>query len=186
MKTSILRAAIIAAVVLSTSGFTAEAQEPFYDTTWKNGRIETRTQYVAGYSGLYERNLLSEYTYDEAENFVMKDVFVWKKKYVWNDKKELWLPDYSRNNWRADYRIVQRIDEVNTLIIQEYFVWNDRKKEYGEPMEKMIYQLDNSNRFNYLAYQKGDKYTEWVNNLLDKELLAEFFKNIENKLIGAD
>ncbi|GHT87018.1 hypothetical protein FACS18947_7100 [Bacteroidia bacterium] len=41
----------------------------------------------------------------------------------------------------------------------------------------MIYQQNDFNdRFLYLAFQKKDKYTEWVNNGLDKELLADFFE----------
>ena len=67
MKTSILRIAGFAAGVLWMSVFGAKAQEPFYDTTWgDDGRTASRTKYVMSYTGLYEQESVSKYTYKAA------------------------------------------------------------------------------------------------------------------------
>jgi hypothetical protein len=43
----------------------------------------------------------------------------------------------------------------------------------------MIFHLNKSNLYDYLAFQKGDKYEEWVNNTnYDKDFLA---KSMDNK-----
>jgi hypothetical protein len=172
MKTTVFR--IACAIIVLTAGFTAKAQEPFFDTKWNNGKVETRTMYVMGYSGLYERNTVSEYTYNEAGDFVMKEVFVWKSKYVWNDKRAVWIPDYSKETWIPDHRILRTEDKKSNVITFELLTWNSWKKEYDPAKEKMIYQSYNPNRFTYLAYQKGNRYTEWVKGEIDKELFAEF------------
>lgn len=177
MKKSSLKIACLAMAVLMTDGFVAKAQEPFYDTKRTDGKIDTKTGYVMGYSGLYEKNTLSEYTYDEEGNFLMKEVFIWNCKYKWYDKRSIWIPDYSESNWIPSYRIVRNENPVNEFITLEYFIWDARKKAYNKPVEKMIYQLNGPNRFNYLAYQAGNKYTEWVNNIdYDREFLAELTK----------
>jgi hypothetical protein len=174
MEKSIFRIAYVAAIVLLACGFTAKSQEPFYNTEWKDGRIISVTKHEMGYSGLYEKKAISEYTYDEDGDFVMKEVFVWNGKYVWYEKGGIRIPDYSKKNWIPDSRIVCSIDLTSNIVTYELFKWNSWKKEYKEPIEKLIYKVE-PNKFIYYAYQKGNKYTEFVNNTGNTKLLAEFY-----------
>ena len=174
MKTSILRTVCLAIVIFLMNGFVTKAQEPFYDTTWNDdGRMVSRTKYVMKYSGLYERESVSKYTYDEEGNFLKKEVYLWNKKYEWNDKAGRMYPDYSERNWTPQYCILHTKDLVNNFTYSELLLWNKNKNTYDAPAEKMILQLNGPNNINYLAFQKGGKYDEVTNNIsYDKGLLA--------------
>jgi hypothetical protein len=178
MQAIISKLACVAIAVLLTSGFTAKAQESFYDTKWDGVKVETRTKYVVGNFGLYVKKSISEYTYDEQGNFVAKVVSLWNGKYEWNDKKGIWIPDYSPANWIPNYRIVRKEALDGNMVSLEYFIWDKKKKAYSEVQEKMAYRLnDSKDRFLYLAFEKDNQYTEWVPADFGKGLIA---KNLTN------
>lgn len=161
MKTTIFKTMVIV-VVATLASVSLNAQEPFYDTKWEDGKIETRTRYVLGFSGLYEKDMLSEYFYDESGDFYMKVVS------RWNSKKESWIPEY---------RIVQQKDATDRFVSIEYMTWNVKNGRYNEPAERMVYQQNVwKDRFYYLAFQKDKQIKEWVNLGA-----SEFFAIAENK-----
>jgi hypothetical protein len=176
MKTSILRTVCFALCIFLASNFVTKAQDSFCDTKWENGRRVSATKYVLGYNGLYERESVSKYTYDDKGDFLEKEVYVWNPKYVWHDKAGKY-PDYSESNWIPQYRILQKKDLVSDMVSLELLCWNKEKKAYDQAIEKIIYRLDNTqNRFYYYAFQKGDKFVEEVNQInFKKELLAELW-----------
>jgi hypothetical protein len=88
--------------------FVVNAQEPFYNTKWEDGKMVSRTRHLLNYTGLYEQQVISKYTYDEKGDFLTKEVYEWRRKYVWNDEKGLYCPDYSENNWIPQYCIQQK------------------------------------------------------------------------------
>jgi hypothetical protein len=164
MKTNGLRIAV-AIIGLVMGSLSVNAQEVFYSTTSKDGKIETRTKYAMGNYGLCEKKSVSEYTYDQEGDFVKKEVFVWNGKYTWNDKGTVWYPDYSKENWLPDYRIEKKKGELAGMVVMELSSWNKQKNTYNKPHEKMIYKFYEQDKIAYLAFQKGNKYTELVNEI---------------------
>ena len=183
MKTSIFRTVSFAVIVFLMSNFTVNAQKPFYDTKWEDGRVVSKTKYAMGDFGVYEQESVSKYTYDENGDFLKKEVYVWNPRHVWQDKVGRYCPDYSESNWIPKYRIERKKDLENSLVSLELLVWNEETKEYDKSIGKTIYQLnDLDNSLNYLARQKGDKFVEEINRVnLNKELLAEFAEITGNK-----
>jgi hypothetical protein len=178
MKTTFLRIACVAVISFLLNGFVMKAQEPFYDTKWEDGRMVSRTKYVVGYYGLYVQKSISKYTYDEKGDLLEKEVYVWNPKYVWHDKTGRYYPEYSENNRIPQYRIQQKKDLVSNMVSLELLLWNKNEKTYDQPIEKMIFQLNDAhNRFYYYASQKGDKFVEEVNQInFNKNLFAEFLE----------
>jgi hypothetical protein len=176
MKTSVLRCFVV--VVLLTAGFVVKAQEPFYNTKWEEGKMVSKTKYVMGYSGFYEQESISQFTYDAKGDFLKKEVYVWNRKYKWNDQANRLYPDYSESNWTPQYCILRNKDFTNNFVSMELLLWNNAKKSYDRPVERMVYQLhDSPNLFTYLAFQKGNRYVEWVNSVYrEGRLLAEGVK----------
>jgi len=178
MKTTILRTACFAVIVILMSSFVIKAQnEPFYNTKWENGRVVSKTKFDAGNYGMFEPKWVIKYTYDENGEFQKKEVCVWNPKYDFNDKTGRFVPDYSEKNWTPQYCILQKKDLANNFVIYELHLWDKKINGYDEPEETMIYQIKDSNHFNYLAFTKGSKY-DVVANLInyDRELLAGMTK----------
>jgi len=174
MKTKILRTVCIAFSMVLVCNFAAKAQEPFFDTKWEDGKIVSKTEYVMGFYGLYVQKSVTKFSYDENGDFLKKEVSLWNGKYRWNNKLNGRYPDYNESNFIPQYSIVKENDWVKGLVTLELLVWNKTKNEYGNPIEKMIFQLDGPNRFNYLAFQKDNTYVEWVNNIRnDWEMFAK-------------
>jgi len=177
MKTRILRTVCIAFSMVLVINFVAKAQQPFYDTKWENGKMVSRTEYVMGDYGLYVQKTVSKLFYDESGDFLKKEVSVWNGKYSWI--KNDYRPDYNENNYIPLYCITRNNDLANGFVFMELLLWDKEKKAYDKSIEKMIFQLNDANMLNYLAYQKGEKYVEWVNNYnirFDRELLAKLVK----------
>ena len=175
MKTSILRTAGFAIVIFLMSGFAAKAQESFCDTKWDNhGNVVSKTKFEMGYYGMYEPKYVAKYAYDEKGGFLKKEVCVWNPKYVLNDKSGRYEPDYSESNWTPQYCILQKKDLKNNFVTFALQRWNRKQKAYDAPVETMIFQQKDSNKFNYLAFSKGTEY-EVVTNLvkIDNGLLAK-------------
>ena len=184
MKATILRATCMTIVMIGLSIFPSKAQNEFYNTKWIDGKIDTRTKYVMGYTGLYEKNSLSKYTYDKEGNFMMKEVYTWNRKYAWNDRHGIQIPDPSEDNWTPDYCIIHKENPANHVMMLEYYVWNQKDKKYNsDPKERMIYQQSSSkNEFIYLAYQKDEKYQELVNNVsFGSYMLADYLEKLKNE-----
>ena len=180
MKTSILRTVGFAVIVLLMSNFTVNAQKSFYDVKREAGKVVSKTKYVMGDFGVYEQESVAKYTYDKNGDFLKKEVFVWNPRHVWNDKTNRYCPDYSESNWTPKYCIEQ--EKNGNLVSLELVFWDNETQSYGEPKERMIYQLNTfDNRLNYLIRQKGDKYVEEINNIdLNKELFAELTERVGN------
>ena len=177
MKTKNLRTACLVFIVILMNGFVTKAQESFYDTKWENGKTVSKTKYEMGNYGMYEPKFEIKFAYDEDGNFLEKEVCVWNPKYELNDKTGRWDPDYSESNWTPQYRILQKKDLASNFISLELCLWNTKEKIYNAPAETMIYQIKDSNHFNYLAFTKGNKYEEMANLInYDKKLLAETAK----------
>ena len=146
------------------NGYVSKAQKAFYDTKQdENGRPVSTTKYVARDFGFYEKESISYFTYDGKGDLLKKEVYVWNPAYKLDNKTCRQYPDYSEKNWTPRYSILWQKDSGNNFVSIELFVWNTVKKSYGEAKEKAIYQLNDSNRFNYLAFQKGDEYVEQIN-----------------------
>ena len=177
MRTSILRMVCFVFAGLMMNGFTGKAQEAFYDTKQENGKLVSKIMYAPGYFGYDVATSKSEFTYDEEGNFLKKEVFVWNSTYKLNNKTGKWQPDYSEKNWTPKYCILRLEDSTNNFVSVELVIWNVEKKNYGEAKERIIYQLNDSNLLNYLAFQNGDNYVERVNiSDYDKILLAKLAK----------
>ena len=149
MKTTTMRmiSTVILGILVSTLSIVS-AQDFFFDKKWEDDKLISKVKYEMGFSGLYEKAYLYEYTYDDLGEFMMEDV------YKWNHKKLDWTPYY---------RIVRNVDVVNNKISMEYITWNEKKKEYNEPKEVMIYQLnEEENEFSYLSIKKDKKITKIV------------------------
>ena len=175
MKT--LKAASIAVIALMTTISSVNAQKYIYNTTWEDGRMKTRTKHAEKNSGLYEKQLVSQYSYDEFGNFEMKEVFIWNEKYCWY--KNNWTADYSSENMLPLYRITRRMNIPDNSVILAYHVWNESRKTYGEPVERMIYRINEPYGFVYLAFEKDGKYMESINIYDEGMLLAKFIENNE-------
>jgi hypothetical protein len=174
MKTSILRTAGFALGMILASIFGVNAQESFYDTKWEDGKMVSKTEYVMGYYGLYVQKSVSKFSYDENGDFLKKEVSIWNGKYKWNDKVNGRYPDYSESNFIPQYNITREDNLMTGFVVLELTLWNTAKKKHDNPIEKMIFQLNGLNRFNYLAFQIDNKYVEWVNNINnDNKLLAK-------------
>jgi hypothetical protein len=175
MKTSILRTVCFAVVIFLTNAVVIKAQEPFYDRSWDaEGRILSSAKYVMGYFGMSIVESVSKSTYDENGDLLKKEVFVWKPKYEFNSKRGRWEPDYSESTWKPQYCIQHSKDMVNNFVTIELLLWNKKTNAYDSPAESMIFQEKDANHFNYLAFTKGKKYDEIVNNIdYDKKLLAK-------------
>ena len=178
MKTSILRTVCFAVVIILMSGFVTKAQnEPFFNTKWENGKVVSKTKFDMGNYGMFEPKYEVKYAYDENGDLLKKEVCVWNPKYELNRKTGRWDSDYSESNWTPEYCIIQKKDLVNNFVYAELSRWNKKENSYDAPAESMVFQLNDANHFNYLAFQKGDKYDEVVNNInYDRGLLAGLVK----------
>jgi hypothetical protein len=172
MKTSILRTVCFTFGIFLASHFAVKAQEAFYDTKWEDGRMVSRTKYVMGYSGFCEQRSVSKFTYDSEGEFLKKEVYDWTPKYAW-DKNGRCYPDYNESNFIPRYRITREKHPVSNMVTMALLLWNKQKKTYDDPIEKTVFQLDGVNRFNYLAFEKDERYVVWVNHIhYDREILA--------------
>ena len=148
--------------------------QPFFDTKWnESGKVVSKTKYAMGDYGFVEPQWEVKYSYDENGDFLKKEVSEWQPKYELNKKTGRWVPDYSEANWTPKYCFIQKRDSVNNFVTEEFLVWNIKEKAYGSSVETMTYRLKDSNRFDYLAFQKGNEYTELVNSInLEQDMLA--------------
>jgi len=173
MKTRILSAVCLAVCVCLLNSFVTKAQVPFYETKWEDGKMVSKTKFEMGGYGMFEPKSVIKYEYNEKGDFVKKEVCVWNPKYDYNNKVGRWEPDYSEINWTPKYCILQKKDVIDNFVYTELLLWNKKEKAYNTPAETMIFQLKDSNHFNYLAFQKGNEYDEMANNInYHRELLA--------------
>ena len=164
MKTNFLRIVCFAFIICLMNGFVSKAQAPFYNTKWEDGKMVSRTKCVMGDAGLYIQESVSEYTYDENGDLFKKEVYVWNPKYKRNDKGK-YYPDYSDKNWTPNYCILYKKDFISNFASIELFSWNKKENRYDAPVEIMIFQMKDSNHFNYLAFKKGNRFDEVVNDI---------------------
>jgi len=178
MKTRILRTVCFVFIACLMNGFVTRAQESYYSTTKENGKVVSQTKYVIGSLGIIVKESESKYTYDESGDFLKKEVYAWNPVYERNNKTGRYAPDYSEGNWTPQYCVFQKKDVISNFVYVEMHLWNQAEKAYNDaPEETVISQLNDSNNYNYLAIQKGDKYTEVINNInYDRELLTGLAK----------
>ena len=174
MKTNVLRMVGFVLAGLVMNSVAVKAQEAFYDTKREDGKTVSQTMYVPGNFGSYEAKSMSKFAYDENGNFLKKEVYVWNSAYKLNNKTGQWYPDYSEKNWTPKYCILRHKCSTPDFVSIELVIWDAEKKSYSEAKERIIYQLNDSNGLNYLAFQNGSDYVERVNiaNNYDKALLA--------------
>ena len=176
MKTSILRTVCFAFIVVLMNGFVSKAQESLYDVKMENGKVVSKTRFVPGDFGMRVKESESRYTYNENGDLLKKETFVWTPTYAKNNQGRFYA-DYSANNWTPQSCIVYKKNSVSNFASVEFLVWNAEAKAYGLPVKTMIYHLNDSNVYNYLAFQSGNEYKEVVNTLnYDKTSLAELVK----------
>ena len=173
MRTSFFRVGCLVFSIFVASGFVTKAQKPFYHAEKEDGKVVSRTTYVMGDFGYYVQESVSKYTYDEKGDFLKREVCVWNQKYDWNEKKGKYCPDYSESNWTPRFCILCHKNAISNWTTLKLLVWNNEKKEYVDVASQMFYQLNDSNRLDYLAFQKGNKYYERVKSIkYDRNLFA--------------
>jgi hypothetical protein len=173
MKTTILRITCAAIALTFSCSLASKSQTAIYDTELENGTIKTQIKCVIGYSGLYEKNSISEYTYNEDGTIKMKEVYAWNKKYEWVSKQAMWAPNYNQENWTPNYKFVFKEDKTNNLVTIEYYTWNKKTNSYNESINKIMYQLnDAKDRIYYLALQKDNKIDILVGEEFDRQMIA--------------
>jgi len=160
------------------NGFATRAQETCYSTTKENGKVVSQTKYVTGSLGIMVKESVSKYSYDENGDFLKKEVYTWNPLYKRSNKTGRYAPDYSDGNWTPKYCVFQKKDVMSNFVYVEMYLWNQTEKAYNDaPEEIVISQLNDSNNLNYLAIQKGNKYTVIIDNFNhDSILLTELTK----------
>jgi len=173
MKTSILRTVCFAFVAVLMNGFVSKAQNSFYDTKMENGKVVSKTKYVKGDFGMSIKESEAKYTYNKNGDLLKKETYVWNPTYAKNADGRYYA-DYSEINWTPQYCMLYKKDSISKFVFVELLSWNFTEKEFVNPVETMVFRLNESNQFNYLAFQKGDKYKEVINTLNSgKDLLAD-------------
>ena len=172
MKTSILRTVCFAFIVVLMNGFVSEAQKPFYDIKMENGKVVSKAKFVKGDFGMSVKESESRYTYDEKGDLLKKEVYVWNPTYAKNNNGRYYA-DYSEINWTPQYCTFYKKDSISNFVFVELRYWSITEKAFDNLAETMMFQLNESNELNYLAFQKGNKYKEVINTLFNKELLVE-------------
>jgi len=176
MKANILRTVCFTFIAVLMNGFVSKAQETFYDIKMDNGKVTSKAQYVMGKYGTSIKESESKFTYDANGDLLKKETFVWNPTYEKNNNGRYYA-DYSEKNWTPAYCILYNKDSINNFVSVELCLWNTGKKMYGNPVKTMVFQLNDLNRYNYLAFQKGKKYNEVINNIkYDKDLLVSLTK----------
>jgi len=172
MKTSILRTVCFTFIVVLMNGFVSKAQNSFYDTKMENGKVTSIAKYVKGNFGMSVKESEARYTYDENGDLLKKETYVWNPTYEKNNNGRYYA-DYSEINWTPQYCTLYKKNPANSFVSVELLSWSITEKAFVNPVEMMVFRLNNYNRFDYLAFQKGDKYKEVINTLnYDKELIA--------------
>lgn len=173
----VFKTVCIACSMLVVSNFVVKAQQPLYNTTYENGKVVSVTKYEMADNGLYEAKLKTNFSYNEAGEFLKKEVYAWNQTYAWNERGCRY-PDYSKSNWTPQCRILYKKDMVNNFVSVELFRWDKKEKAFSEnAAEREIFQLRDAEHFNYLAALKNNVYDETVNDIhYDINLLAQIAK----------
>jgi hypothetical protein len=135
MKTKAIYTAILVIITITTNIFSASAQTSsdfFFDKKYQDEKVISSTKYELGYSGLYEKKHLSEYSYDEWGRISKKLTF------HWNSKKSEWIPNYS---------IEYGYSLLENSFTAEYATWNKKENKYNDASERAIYQMDTLGSF---------------------------------------
>ena len=130
MKTTAIKSAFIAIIAIASSIFSVSAQDYsnyFFDRKTENGQVVSSTRYELGYSGLFEKTHLYEYSYDELGNLAKKETF------KWNSRKSEWIPEYCIEH---SYSVID--NSINT----EYSAWNKKENKFNPVSEKATYWMD--------------------------------------------
>jgi len=176
MKTSILRTVCFAFIVFLMNGFVSKAQGSFYDTKMENGKVASIAKYVRGDFGMSVKESEARYTYDGNGDLLKKETFVWTPTYKMTQTGKNY-PDYRESNWAPQSCTVYKKNSANNFVSVEFLVWNTEAQAYGSPVKTMIYHLNDSNVYNYLAFQNRNEYKEVINTLnYGKESLVELAK----------
>jgi hypothetical protein len=177
MKTNVSRIVCFAFAVLMMNAVATKAQSAYYDVKRENGRMVSKTKYVEGNSGMHVKESVAKYTYSENGDFLKKEVYVWNQTYAWDKKTGREYPDYSEGNWTPQYRVECIKNAENNYVSVKLSIWDREEKAYKAPKETMTYQLNATNRLNYLAFQKGDESVKVIDNInTDTTLLAGLSK----------
>lgn len=173
MKARILMTVCFTFIIFLTNSLVSEAQESSYSTKVENGKVISQTKYVMGNYEMRVKESESKYTYDEKEGLLKKEVSVWNQKYKKNDKGK-YYPDYSESNWTPKYCIFYERNSTKNTVSVTILLWNKKKNAYDDPVETMIFQLNDSNYNNYLAFLKVNENNEGINDMAyDKKLFSK-------------
>lgn len=154
METNILKrigTVVLLAGAISFSGWAQNKEEknhplPFYyDNRGFYESMSTQTVCKPDATGKYlELHCKYYFTYDEQNRMIRKEA------YKWNEFRETWSPNYILT-------FTYEHDQIET----EYAVWNQRKKDYNSPSEKIIYAKSNQGIVAYNGYKKNPISDEW-------------------------
>ncbi len=143
MKTRGIKMLIAVLAFTMTSAISVNAENFFFDKKEVNGKVVESMKYVIGDDGNYVKQLKNDFSYDADGRLTRKVT------YRWDDKKEKWTPQSSIDR---EYN-----NRTGTMDVS-YSTWNDRKKEFDVPTERVIYQLDKNGDFvSANFYKEGDK-----------------------------
>ena len=141
MKTNLISKAVVmvAVVMVSVMNFSASASNPtqYVKNEEMTGELMTAKTIFKNEDGHLYRHLRYTYTYDN-ENRVTS-----KQASKWDSSKESWIPYFKMN-----------VSYTNNEVELNYARWNSKSNAYDSNVEKIVYELNDSNAALMLASTK--------------------------------
>ena len=141
MKTNLISKAVVmvAVVMASVMNFSASASNPtqYVKNEEMTGELMTAKTIFKNEDGHLYRHLRYTYTYDN-ENRVTS-----KQASKWDSSKESWIPYFKMN-----------VSYTNNEVELNYARWNSKSNAYDSNVEKIVYELNDSNAALMLASTK--------------------------------
>lgn len=157
MKATTIRTASVAIIVLATSFFSLNAQELIFSSVWENNQINSAIEYKRDTRGMYYKNQMAEYSYDESGRISEKKV------YKWNSRKSTWV---------VDHKIVWSKKEADNNVAMEYHKWNAKENKFNASQKRITYQLNDCNS-DFLYYASGNaKNDKEIVNMLKGDMVV--------------
>jgi hypothetical protein len=138
----------------SISSTTAQSLDFFFDRQQENGKTISKTKYKKNDAGLYEKDYLYQYSYNEEGKLTEEEIF---------------RIEAGTSDWTPVYCITYIYDTLQNTISAEYMTWNKKLKRYNTTSDKISYQSDHSgNIIHCFLYDKNSKISTQINCLSNK------------------
>ena len=138
-----MNATVILSAVMAMATSVASVSNFAYNSEINNGKVESQTVYEVQNQQYLQPHLKYNYTYDEQNRLIQKEVL------KWNESTQSFEKHHSLNFFYTDDVTV------------EYALWNEQSNAYTDIKQKAVYRQTDSSVLRYLSYEWDEKNNDW-------------------------